>query len=446
MTNLRKWICLIALVAIAVISPCAYAAGKAHVLVISIDGMRPDYITQADKHGLKVPTLRKLMASGTYAEGVVGVIPTLTYPSHTTMMTGVWPIEHGVFGNQEFRPFHEGKEQITDFSTIKVPTLWEAAKKAGYTTGSVGWPVTTGAACIDWLLPANAAFEGSDPDGGTAALDPNKQYDNPRGLKEQLASVVPKDRKLDINQLRHIWYVEILKRYKPEFMTIHTGDLDHQEHAHGPFSPEANASIEAIDREVAELVALERSNYPDAYILIVSDHGFLPTEHTFYPNALLAKEGLLDIPQHKWEAAAYNTGGTSTIIVRDPSNAAVVAKVKSVVEAAAKNPAYGIGRMLTHEEAVKRGGNPAAMYILDAASGWRFGSGTKKITADAPGTGAHGQLPDHPELRSSFFLVGPDVVKRNLGVIDMRQIAPTLAKILNVKLPSAKLSPVKYTK
>lgn len=444
--NLRKWIGAFALVAAAITAPCAHAAGKTHILVISIDGLRPDYITQADKHGLKVPTLRKFMASGTYAEGVVGVVPTLTYPSHTTLMTGVWPIEHGVFANQEFRPFHENKEQITDFSTIKVPTLWEAAKKAGYTTSSVGWPVTTGAKCIDWLLPANAAFEGSDPDGGTAVLDPNKLYDNPRGLKKQLASALPKDRKLTIDEMRHIWYVEVLKRYKPEFMTVHTGNLDHQQHLHGPFSSEANAAIEEIDSEVAELAAIERRNYPDAYIAIVSDHGFLPTEHTFYPNALLAKEGLLDIPHKQWEAAAYNTGGTSTIIVRDPSNAAIVAKVKSVIEAAAKNPAYGIGRVLTHDEVVKRGGNPAAMYVLDAASGWRFSSGTKKITAEAPGTGTHGQLPDHPELRASFFLVGPDVAKRDLGVIDMRQIAPTLAKILNVNLPSAKLAPVKYTK
>src|SRR5690349_17425400 len=74
-----------------------HAADKAHVLVISIDGMRPDYVTDADKHGLKIPTLRKFFAESTYAEGVVGVLPTITYPSHTTMMTGVWPIEHGVF-------------------------------------------------------------------------------------------------------------------------------------------------------------------------------------------------------------------------------------------------------------------------------------------------------------------------------------------------------------
>jgi hypothetical protein len=82
--------------------------------------------------------------------------------------------------------------------------------------------------------------------------------------------------------------------------------------------------------------------------------------------------------------------------------------------------------------------------MLDPAPGWRFAMGTKAITAEAPNTGAHGQLPDHKELYSSFFLLGPKIRQRDLGVIDMRQIAPTIAKILDVKLPAAKLAPVQY--
>ena len=156
----RVKFCLAA-IAFAVSTALAHAAPKVHVLIISVDGMRPDYVTEADRHGLKIPTLRKLYAQSIFAEGVVGVIPTITYPSHTTMMTGVWPIEHGIFGNQKFTPLAEGKEQITEFSDIKVRTLWEAAHEAGYSVASIGWPVTTGSKFIDWLLPANAAFEGA---------------------------------------------------------------------------------------------------------------------------------------------------------------------------------------------------------------------------------------------------------------------------------------------
>ena len=71
--------------------------------MISIDGLKPEYITQADAHGMKLPYLRTLLANGTYADGVVGIWPTVTYPSHTTLITGVWPAEHGIDNNQDLR-------------------------------------------------------------------------------------------------------------------------------------------------------------------------------------------------------------------------------------------------------------------------------------------------------------------------------------------------------
>ena len=65
-------------------------AGRA-VLLISIDGLRPDYVTDANRHGLKIPELRRLWAEGAHASSVRGVLPTITYPSHTTLVTGVSP-------------------------------------------------------------------------------------------------------------------------------------------------------------------------------------------------------------------------------------------------------------------------------------------------------------------------------------------------------------------
>ena len=74
------------------------------VLLISVDGLRPDYVTQADEHHLRIPNLRRILADGTYADGVTGVFPTVTYPSHTTLVTGVWPAEHGILNNTRFDP------------------------------------------------------------------------------------------------------------------------------------------------------------------------------------------------------------------------------------------------------------------------------------------------------------------------------------------------------
>ena len=71
--------------------------GPPLLVVISVDGLRPDYITAADAHGAKIPNLRRFLKEGAYAEGVEGVVPTVTYPSHTTLVTGVWPAKHGIF-------------------------------------------------------------------------------------------------------------------------------------------------------------------------------------------------------------------------------------------------------------------------------------------------------------------------------------------------------------
>jgi len=132
----------------------ALAAHAAPVLMISIDGLKPEYITQADAHGMRIPYLRTLLTNGTYAEGVVGIWPTVTYPSHTTLMTGVWPAEHGILNNQEFDPFQKFTGGWNWYAAeIRVPTLWQVAHHAGLRTASVGWPVSVGATDVDYLIP-----------------------------------------------------------------------------------------------------------------------------------------------------------------------------------------------------------------------------------------------------------------------------------------------------
>src|SRR6202158_6376646 len=121
--------------------------------MISIDGLRPDYITAADAHGAKVPNLRRFLKEGAYAEGVAGVVPTVTYPSHTTLMTGVWPAKHGILANTTFDPLQKNYQGWYWYNEdIRVPTLWDAAAQAGRVTASVQWAVTRGGA-INSTLP-----------------------------------------------------------------------------------------------------------------------------------------------------------------------------------------------------------------------------------------------------------------------------------------------------
>jgi Type I phosphodiesterase / nucleotide pyrophosphatase len=117
-------------------------------------GLRPDDVFEAEKRGLKIPNLRSFLREGAHASGVVGVLPTVTYPSHATLLTGVSPAKHGIVGNTTFDPTNINQGGWYWFAEdIKVPTLWDAARAKGLIVGNVHWPVSVGAASINWNLP-----------------------------------------------------------------------------------------------------------------------------------------------------------------------------------------------------------------------------------------------------------------------------------------------------
>jgi len=99
------------------------------LVLVSVDGLDQRYLRDCDKLKLKIPNLRKLMREGAMADGVVGEVPTITWPEHTTIITGVPPAVHGIQQNQRW-----------DYSLIKVKTLWSDLKAQGLTSAAITWP------------------------------------------------------------------------------------------------------------------------------------------------------------------------------------------------------------------------------------------------------------------------------------------------------------------
>jgi predicted AlkP superfamily pyrophosphatase or phosphodiesterase len=138
------------------------------------------------------------------------------------------------------------------------------------------------------------------------------------------------------------------------------------------------------------------------------------------------------------------SGGTAAVILADPGDAAVRAEVAALLDRLARDPGNGIDRILGHEEIVREGGFPDAAFLVSFKNGYEVGSAFSGPVVSGPSNrGMHGYVPDRPELRSSFFIVGPHVAAgRSLGEIDMRRIAPTLARVLGLSLPDAELAPL----
>jgi predicted AlkP superfamily pyrophosphatase or phosphodiesterase len=409
------------------------------LLMISVDGLRPDHVLAADARGARIPNLRRFLKEGAYADGVVGVIPTTTYPSHATLVTGVWPAQHGILANTTFDPLRKNQQGWYWYAEdIRVPTLWDAATRAGLVTASIQWPVSVGAR-ITWNIPE--FWRANTPDDAKllrAVSTPGLLADLEREL-----GAYPRALDIDADELRARFAVRLLETRRPNLLTLHLVALDHAQHASGPGSPEALAVLERLDVVIGRLRETADRLFPGrAWVAIVSDHGFVPVDMqldmfpAFRAAGLFATDGNGRITD--WTAIPWISGGSAAIVLKDPADAATLAAVRSVLDRLAGDPANGIDRILDADQLHRRGGFPPASFLVGLEPGWQMGSSVSGSRLSKKPGGAHGHLPDLPDLRASFLLVGPGVpAGRALGVIDMRDIAPTLAHLLSLTLPSA---------
>jgi predicted AlkP superfamily pyrophosphatase or phosphodiesterase len=412
------------------------------LVMISVDGLRPDYITAADAHGAKVPNLRKFMREGTYADGVTGVVPTVTYPSHTTLVTGGWPAKHGILANTTFDPLQRNYQGWYWYSEdIRVPTLWDAAGQLGRATASVQWPVTVGAR-ITWNIPEVwRAGTLEDAKLIRAVSTPGLLEEARQELGEYRGGI---DTSPEGDEVRGRYAAWILEKKNPGLLTLHLTALDHIEHETGIFSAEDMAVLERLDVVIGQVrAAAERVAPGRTYVAVVSDHGFANYDHELNLIAAFRQAKLFSVDDRgritDWRAMPWETGGSAAIVLKDPQDQTTLIEVRELLAKLAADPANGIDRVLKAEELHERGGYPNASFFVGMKSGWRTGSALngQVLSAIKPG-GTHGQLPDVPELRAAFFFVGPGVpAGKDLGVIDMRDIAPTLAKEAGLSLPGA---------
>ncbi|HEX2761331.1 MAG TPA: ectonucleotide pyrophosphatase/phosphodiesterase [Rhizomicrobium sp.] len=416
------------------------------VLMISIDGMQPADVIDPSR-GFAAPNLRKLMAEGVYATGVRNALPTVTYPNHTTLITGVWPAKHGIAGNQTFDPKQQNMAGWYWYARdIKVPTLWDAVHQAGGKVASLSWPVSVGAASIDYNIPEywRARIE-EDMKLVQALSTPGLVESLQKSTGLTLAQADGETVAVDVGRLRYT--AALIAAKKPRFTTVHLRGLDHVEHESGPGSAEAKAALAEIDAAVGKLVAEARKVQPDLVVAIVSDHGFAKVEKEVNLIAPFIQAGLITLDASKkvtsWQAEPWGSASVA-VILANPNDATVKAKVAALLSSLQVKPELNIARIIDAKGIAELGGTPMASFWVDFKPGTVMGQNPAAPMV-GPGSikGTHGYVPTHPEMRASFILSGKGLGKSgSLGEIDMRDIAPTLAKVMGVALPRADGKPL----
>ncbi|WP_342646111.1 ectonucleotide pyrophosphatase/phosphodiesterase [Mucilaginibacter sp. CSA2-8R] len=416
-------------------------AQEKHVVLISIDGLRPEFYMDPS---WGMVNLRQAMKKGAYAEGVRGSFPTVTYPSHTTIVTGVLPAKHGIYYNTPVEPLGISGKWFWYYKDIKVPTLWTAAKDAGLKTAGVSWPVTVGAP-IDYNLPEYVILpknKGEKKDEIKALYNES----NPKSLFDEVQeNAIGKFGEYgatldfynsDQNKARMAAY--ILRKYKPAFLAVHIALTDHFEHEEGRDGDKVRSTVAAADVAVKTIMdAVEVAGLSKSTTFIVTgDHGFVDIHTQFNPNVLLAKAGLYnDANKENWKAYFQASGGSAFLHLRNPNDKVSLQKVNKALNELPD----GVKRLfhvLDKKQLTAAQGDPTAAMALAAYQGASFGAtATGDILTAAKG-GTHGYLPtEFKEIQTGFVAFGqgikPGVV---LPLIGQEDIAPLIANLLDLKM------------
>jgi predicted AlkP superfamily pyrophosphatase or phosphodiesterase len=439
-----------ALLASALLAVTPLPALAEPVLLISIDGLRPGDVLEADKRGLALPNLRRFLTDGAHASGVTGVLPTLTYPSHTTLMTGVSPGKHGIVSNNSFDPMQINQGGWYWYAQdVKVPMLWDAAAKAGLSTGNIHWPVSVAAKSIRWNLPQIwRTGHADDAQLLDALATPGLKSELERAVGQPYAMGIDESLAGDKNRGR--FATALIAAHQPDFLTVYLTALDHEQHGSGPDTPAAKAVLEKIDAIVGDLIAAERKAHPDALIALVSDHGFEATHSGLNLFRPFIDAGLITLGADgkiaSWQAMPWIGGGSAAIMLARPDDQMLADKVKALLDRLAANPANGIDRIVGRAAMAKLGGNPQASFTINLKPGFVtdiFRGANAPLVAPTPVKGMHGYFPGPANLRATFMAMGPGVKPgKDLGLIDMRAIAPTLARAMGASLPDAEAAAI----
>lgn len=419
-----------------VISTVSMAQSTRHIILVSIDGFRPEFYLDST---WPAPNMQQLKAKGAYAQKVKSVFPSFTYPSHVAMLTGALPARSGIYYNTPFEP--EGSTGKWNWFTkdIKVPTLWSSIKAAGMTSAAIEWPVSV-SNDITWNIPE--IWDTQKPED---RISETRKYAT-KGLIEEIETnatgklngenMNEECLSLDENSGRMAAY--ILKTYKPALLAVHFACVDGAQHEQGRDGAKVKLALATADRAIGNLIeTIEKAKLQDSTIIIVTgDHGFMNMQQVLRPNVWLKQAQLVGEGKN-WKVKFQPAGGSAFLYLQDPKDEQTLDKVKELLS---KLPA-DIKKLFTIYDRKKLdvlGADSSAMLALAAAPGIVFsGSAEGQVLSPAPAGGHHGYDPDMPEMYTGFIGFGPGL---NKGVViplmSVKDTAPLIATLLGLSFKS----------
>jgi len=414
----------------------ATSFAQPHVIVVSLDGFTPASLRDPK---LPFPVLRKLMREGASAEGMIPVNPTVTWPNHTALVTGVNATRHGVIYNGLPVRGGDGKPVrvepwVDKTELVQAPTVYDAAHAAGLTTAEVDWVAIYHPPTITWSFPELPKADG------------------PLEREMLAANAITADEVATWSKTNNTLHDDVwtraaaylIEKHRPNLLLFHLLLTDSVQHQYGAGSLAAHTALILADRQLQRILdAIDHAGIRDTTtVFVVSDHGFKAYQHAIRPNAILRAKGLLRDVNGAVDCDAWTIaeGGTAMVYVtRESRREATLQALASAFQGVP-----GIARIIRPADYAAFGfpdpkKGRMSDLVLVAEPGYAFeNTATGDAVADVPAkiAGAHGYLNSDPEMRALLVAWGAGIQPgAHIGVVPNVNVAATIAQLLKVPLP-----------
>lgn len=391
------------------------------------------------------PNIKEILVDASYSTEVLSVYPSITYPAHTSIVTGQYPNVHGIINNTKLQPYMEKPDWFWKRKAVKRKTFYEEAEKQGIRTAALLWPVTGGAR-ISYNLPE---------------VLPNRPWQNQISVS-MLNGTIPYELELNkrfgsmrkgvsqpyLDNFVHASMLYTIKTYHPQLMLVHMTDVDTNRHLYGVDSKEAREALIRHDQRIGELVELLKMEgiYEKTALFILGDHSQVDAEWVLYPNFWLREKGLIQMKDDKiksFQAYAHNCDGSCYIYAAKGLDKVEREKIVQAVLELKECFPWAIKRIYSRREAEQMGADGSCACMLEAGEGWYFLDEMETLTAKAEVgcgrphmmKGIHGYHPDLPDYQTIFIASGCGIQKGvQIGRMSLVDEGPTIAALLGLSL------------
>ena len=417
---------------------------KRRLVILSLDAMVYEDLKTLEEY----PCFGKLLAEGSRVNRMRTVYPSLTYPAHVSILTGVYAGRHGIVNNEPSVPGNLNCDWYWFHDAVQSRDLHDAAKEAGLTTASVFWPASGAHPSVDYLL-AEYWAQGKE--------DTLKEAYLRAGTTEELFdyAVLPYLDRFNswespiTDEAKICCACDIIKAYKPHLLTLHLGQIDYYRHRYGLFNDMVTKGVRQSERYLQMLFdcCREAGIYEETNFIVLSDHGQIHYTRRMNTNLPLQKAGLIRLDANGelsgWDAWIKTANFSGQVYLKDPENKQLYDRVYQLLSRYCAQGDMGISRVYTAEEARREEGLFGGFsFVMESdddtllCSDWRepLFSPAEPISGRYK-RASHGHHPSKGP-QPVFLAFGPDikpgVVMESGHIVDE---APTFARLLRVSLP-----------